>query len=174
MRDTTANVITRGFINCHRRVIWPLALARENLVDRARSTYLIAAFIRTVMSRSFNEAAVRRWDAATTFCAPVIYRETTGFQPFHRVLHALQDYIPDKKFSIPLRFNCFFLQSQFYFLVPFPLNKTTMRQVVIKMTCIETSKNKCFLFLVTYASKYLYRRVIRIIRHVNNRPNRNR
>lgn len=52
----------RGFINCHRRVICSPARAREkdgNLVDRARSTYLIAAFIRTVMSRSFNEAAVR-------------------------------------------------------------------------------------------------------------------
>jgi len=79
----------RGFINCHRRVICPLALALAKGTATwsiARSTYLIAAFIRTVMSRSFNEAAIRR------DCAPMIYGGAIRFQPFCRALHVLEDY----------------------------------------------------------------------------------
>lgn len=58
-RDTTANAITGGFINCHRRVICSAMRAwRDGPAPRTWSiafAYLIAAFIKTVMSRSFNE-----------------------------------------------------------------------------------------------------------------------
>lgn len=54
----------RGFINCHRRVICSRARAKGTWSIARSTTYLIAAFIRTIMSRSFNEAAARDWRLA--------------------------------------------------------------------------------------------------------------
>lgn len=62
-----------SFINCHRRVICSAMRARGWAVELGSIAlaYLIAAFIRTVMSRSFNEA--RSMLPREIAAAPVIY-----------------------------------------------------------------------------------------------------
>lgn len=119
----------RGFINCHRRVICPLALTLAKGTGTwsiARSTYLIAAFIRTVMSRSFNEAAVRHYSEIAPRWFMV---ERSDFNPF-AALYMYLKIIRGKKYSsslfLFLQFNIFAISISFF--SPFPLwilNKMT-------------------------------------------------